>query len=136
MSERFTSATRGGGERPQRGFAVVAYGKLGGIPSSGYGSDLDLVFLHGGDPNSYTDGRKIAHRQPPVLPAPGPADPAAPVQHPHPVRDPLRDLDMRLRPHGDAGLLVSSPPPMSSIQQQEAWTWEHQAWCVRTSHLW
>ena len=41
----------------QRGFAVVAYGKLGGI-ELGYGSDLDLVFLHGGDPNSYTDGRK------------------------------------------------------------------------------
>ena len=32
----------------ERGFAVVAYGKLGGI-ELGYGSDLDLVFLHGGE---------------------------------------------------------------------------------------
>nr|WP_258394301.1 hypothetical protein [Aeromonas salmonicida] len=41
--------------RDQRGFAVVAYGKIGGI-ALGYGSGL--AFLHGGNPDSDKDGHE------------------------------------------------------------------------------
>ncbi len=107
----------------QRGFAVVAYGKLGGI-ELGYGSDLDLVFLHGGDPNSYTDGRKPIDSRQFYLRL------AQRILHLFSTRTPsgiLYEIDMRLRPSGDAGLLVSSLSAYEQYQQQEAWTWEHQA---------
>ena len=107
----------------QRGFAVVAYGKLGGI-ELGYGSDLDLVFLHGGDPNSYTDGRKPIDSRQFYLRL------AQRILHLFSTRTPsgiLYEIDMRLRPSGDSGLLVSSLSAYEQYQQQEAWTWEHQA---------
>ena len=40
-----------------KGFAVIGYGKLGGI-ELGYGSDLDLVFIHALEEQSETDGKK------------------------------------------------------------------------------
>ena len=107
----------------QRGFAVVAYGKLGGI-ELGYGSDLDLVFLHGGDPNGYTDGRKPIDSRQFYLRL------AQRILHLFSTRTPsgiLYEIDMRLRPSGDSGLLVSSLAAYEQYQQQEAWTWEHQA---------
>ncbi|MGY3904623.1 bifunctional [glutamate--ammonia ligase]-adenylyl-L-tyrosine phosphorylase/[glutamate--ammonia-ligase] adenylyltransferase [Aeromonas lusitana] len=107
----------------QRGFAVVAYGKLGGI-ELGYGSDLDLVFLHGGDPNGYTDGRKPIDSRQFYLRL------AQRILHLFSTRTPsgiLYEIDMRLRPSGDAGLLVSSLSAYEQYQLQEAWTWEHQA---------
>ncbi|MFM5688099.1 bifunctional glutamine synthetase adenylyltransferase/deadenyltransferase, partial [Aeromonas caviae] len=39
----------------------------------------------------------------------------------------LYEIDMRLRPSGDSGLLVSSLSAYEQYQQNEAWTWEHQA---------
>lgn len=107
----------------RRGFAVVAYGKLGGI-ELGYGSDLDLVFLHGGDPNGYTDGRKPIDSRQFYLRL------AQRILHLFSTRTPsgiLYEIDMRLRPSGDAGLLVSSLSAYEQYQQSEAWTWEHQA---------
>ncbi|MFC5705999.1 bifunctional [glutamate--ammonia ligase]-adenylyl-L-tyrosine phosphorylase/[glutamate--ammonia-ligase] adenylyltransferase [Aeromonas eucrenophila] len=107
----------------RRGFAVVAYGKLGGI-ELGYGSDLDLVFLHGGDPNGYTDGRKPIDSRQFYLRL------AQRILHLFSTRTPsgiLYEIDMRLRPSGDAGLLVSSLSAYEQYQQKEAWTWEHQA---------
>ncbi|MCH7370252.1 bifunctional [glutamate--ammonia ligase]-adenylyl-L-tyrosine phosphorylase/[glutamate--ammonia-ligase] adenylyltransferase [Aeromonas sp. MR16] len=107
----------------RRGFAVVAYGKLGGI-ELGYGSDLDLVFLHGGDPNRYTDGRKPIDSRQFYLRL------AQRILHLFSTRTPsgiLYEIDMRLRPSGDAGLLVSSLSAYEQYQQKEAWTWEHQA---------
>jgi glutamate-ammonia-ligase adenylyltransferase len=106
-----------------RGFAVLAYGKLGGL-ELGYGSDLDLVFLHaaapgettgGGRPISNTQfyarlGRRVVH----MLSAPTPAGV-------------LYEADMRLRPDGDSGLLVSHVDAFGDYQRQEAWIWEHQA---------
>ncbi len=47
--------------RYQRGFAVVAYGKIGGI-ALGYGSGL--VFLHGGNPDIDKDGHKPIDSRP------------------------------------------------------------------------
>lgn len=122
MSERYgvppEVATNG-----QRGFAVVAYGKLGGI-ELGYGSDLDLVFLHGGDPNGQTDGRKPIDSRQFYLRL------AQRILHLFSTRTPsgiLYEIDMRLRPSGDSGLLVSSLSAYEQYQQNEAWTWEHQA---------
>jgi [glutamine synthetase] adenylyltransferase / [glutamine synthetase]-adenylyl-L-tyrosine phosphorylase len=107
----------------QRGFAVVAYGKLGGI-ELGYGSDLDLVFLHGGDPNSHTDGPKSIDSRQFYLRL------AQRILHLFSTRTPsgiLYEIDMRLRPSGDAGLLVSSLSAYEQYQLSDAWTWEHQA---------
>ncbi|HRD65090.1 MAG TPA: bifunctional [glutamate--ammonia ligase]-adenylyl-L-tyrosine phosphorylase/[glutamate--ammonia-ligase] adenylyltransferase [Candidatus Competibacter sp.] len=105
-------------------FAVVAYGKLGGIELN-YGSDLDLVFLHdsAGD-RQFTDGpRQIDN----------PTFFARLVQriiHLLTTRTGAGDLyevDTRLRPSGRAGLLVSSFEAFAEYQRHQAWTWEHQA---------
>jgi [glutamine synthetase] adenylyltransferase / [glutamine synthetase]-adenylyl-L-tyrosine phosphorylase len=107
----------------ERSFCVVAYGKLGGI-ELGYGSDLDLVFLHGGDPAGLTDGdRPIDVRQFYVRLAQR-------ILHLFSTRTPsgiLYEVDMRLRPSGDSGLLVSSLHAYEHYLNHEAWTWEHQA---------
>lgn len=110
---------RGGGAAARkaldRGFAIVAYGKLGGI-ELGYGSDLDIVFLHGGEGDETAGpifarlGQRIIH----MLSAHTPAGILYPV-------------DLRLRPSGAAGLLVSSIAAFETYQREQAWTWEHQA---------
>jgi glutamate-ammonia-ligase adenylyltransferase len=106
------------------GFAVVAYGKLGGL-ELGYGSDLDVVFIHGGTQESLeTQGERpvplsvffarLGQRMIHILTAHTPAGV-------------LYEADMRLRPEGGAGMLVSGLEAFISYQQQKAWTWEHQA---------
>ena len=106
------------------GFAIVAYGKLGG-KELGYGSDLDLVFLHcAADDSAMTTGSKSI---------------AVPVFFArlgqriiHLVNTltqsgVLYEVDMRLRPSGSSGLLVSHINTFSDYQSNKAWTWEHQA---------
>jgi glutamate-ammonia-ligase adenylyltransferase len=116
-----------GDVRRVAGFGVIAYGKLGGIELS-YGSDLDVVFLHeSGDPGgaeSMTDGEK-------------PLDMA--VFFGRLVRrlvhflttqtgsGALYEIDTRLRPSGRDGLLVTSIDAFERYQEENAWTWEHQA---------
>jgi len=103
-------------------FAVVAYGKLGGI-ELGYGSDLDLVFLHAGA-NGETGGDK------PIDNAVFFARLGQRIIHIMTAHTPsgvLYDTDMRLRPSGASGLLVSSVKSFAGYQQNSAWTWEHQA---------
>ena len=39
----------------------------------------------------------------------------------------LYDLDMRLRPDGDSGLLITDIAGYEHYQTERAWTWEHQA---------
>jgi len=39
----------------------------------------------------------------------------------------LYEVDLRLRPNGDSGLLVSSTEAFESYQREHAWVWEHQA---------
>ena len=104
-------------------FIVIGYGKMGGIELS-YGSDLDLVFIHDSDPNLFTDGdkqiansvfftrlgQKIIH-----------------ILNTFTTSGQLYEVDMRLRPSGNSGLLVSSLKSFLDYQQKEAWTWEHQA---------
>lgn len=112
-----------GAEGGDRGFVIVGYGKLGGIELS-HGSDLDLVFIHGADPSSATDGAvpldnssfftRLGQRIIHILTA----------QTPLGV---LYEVDMRLRPSGNSGLLVSSLKAFDDYQHKSAWTWEHQA---------
>ncbi|MCP3951890.1 MAG: bifunctional [glutamate--ammonia ligase]-adenylyl-L-tyrosine phosphorylase/[glutamate--ammonia-ligase] adenylyltransferase [Desulfobacterales bacterium] len=112
---------------PGHGFVVIAYGKLGGI-ELGYGSDLDLVFLHAGNRGEMTDGEK------PVDNVQFFARLGQRVVHiltTHTRAGRLYETDTRLRPAGTSGLLVSHIDSFRSYQDKEAWTWEHQA-LVRT----
>jgi glutamate-ammonia-ligase adenylyltransferase len=114
--------------QPQRdsegyGFAIFAYGKLGGIELS-YASDLDLVFVYDADVQGVTDGersidnvkfytrlgQRIIH-----------------ILETRMTMGQLYEVDMRLRPSGASGLLVSSLKGFRAYQEDTAWTWEHQA---------
>ena len=104
--------------------AVAGYGKLGGL-ELGYGSDLDLVFLHdsrgeiqqtSGERPSDNGvfflrlGQRIVH-----------------LLTMHSTAGRLYEVDMRLRPNGKGGFLITGLDAFERYQQQEAWTWEHQA---------
>ncbi len=106
------------------GFAVIGFGKLGGI-ELGYGSDLDLVFLYDcRDNNAMTNGDK------PISCAQFYGRLGQRVRH---ILDTkmlsgvLYEVDMRLRPNGDSGLLVSHINGYEDYLKNQAWTWEHQA---------
>jgi glutamate-ammonia-ligase adenylyltransferase len=105
-------------------FAMVAYGKLGGI-ELGYGSDLDIVFLHDSvGEDSVTSGPKVVEN------AVFFARLGQRIIHILNTLTPagvLYEVDMRLRPSGASGLLVSSLESFSEYQRTQAWTWEHQA---------
>jgi glutamate-ammonia-ligase adenylyltransferase len=95
-------------------FAIVAYGKLGG-KELGYASDLDLVFLYDDAapeaPENYSRlARRINHHLTSLTPA-----------------GILYDTDLRLRPDGVSGLLVSPMESFREYQARHAWVWEHQA---------
>jgi len=105
------------------GFVILAYGKLGGI-ELGHGSDLDLVFIHDADSSLETDGPKQIDN------ATFFARLGQKIIHILNTRTPsgqLYEVDMRLRPSGNSGLLVSSLLAFEKYQQGEAWVWEHQA---------
>jgi glutamate-ammonia-ligase adenylyltransferase len=105
-------------------FAMIAYGKLGGIELN-YGSDLDLVFLHdsAGEQQVTTGPRRIDN-------ATFFAKLVQRIIYWLTTRTGAGDLyevDTRLRPSGRAGLLVSSFDAFAEYQRNQAWTWEHQA---------
>ncbi|MEG3754875.1 bifunctional [glutamate--ammonia ligase]-adenylyl-L-tyrosine phosphorylase/[glutamate--ammonia-ligase] adenylyltransferase [Psychromonas arctica] len=111
----------------RKGFAVIAYGKMGGF-ELGYGSDLDVVFLHdthiAGETNGSRpiDNRLFYFRL------------AQRIIHLFSSRTNsgiLYEIDMRLRPSGNAGPLVAGLGGFKRYLLEEAWTWEHQA-LVRT----
>ncbi|MGM0516552.1 MAG: bifunctional [glutamate--ammonia ligase]-adenylyl-L-tyrosine phosphorylase/[glutamate--ammonia-ligase] adenylyltransferase [Pseudomonadota bacterium] len=108
------------------GLAIIGYGKLGGI-ELGYGSDLDLVFLHDStDREAVTDGDK------PIDNSLFFARLAQKIIHTLSIRTPagvLYEVDTRLRPDGVGGLLVSSVNAFSQYQAEHAWVWEVQAMC-------
>ncbi len=103
---------------------IVAYGKAGGIELN-YGSDLDIVFLHDScGTEQMTDGDKPLDNQIFFVRL------AQRIIHILTTRTPagiLYEVDPRLRPGGASGLLVSSYKAFENYQQQNAWTWEHQA---------
>jgi glutamate-ammonia-ligase adenylyltransferase len=112
-----------GGASCGAGFAVAGYGKLGGL-ELGYGSDLDLVFLHAGDPLSMTNGER------PLDTASFFARMGQRVIHylaTHTNLGHLYEIDMRLRPSGSSGVLASNIEAWREYMLGEAWTWERQA---------
>ncbi len=105
-------------------FGILGFGKLGGLELS-YSSDLDLVFIYDyPDNNALTDGRKhissaqfyatLGQRVRSLLNTPM-------------LSGMAYEIDMRLRPSGDSGLLVSPINSYENYLKKEAWTWEHQA---------
>lgn len=105
------------------GFAIIGYGKLGGLELS-YSSDLDLVFIHNIDEQAETlgdkpiSGMKFAARLAQKL-----------MNY---LSTQTRDgrayeIDMRLRPSGQAGMMVVSAHAFEQYQLHKAWAWEHQA---------
>jgi glutamate-ammonia-ligase adenylyltransferase len=110
--------------RRAAGFGVIAYGKFGGMELS-YMSDLDLVFLHDSSGTQQeTDGPKpiensmffarLVRRLVHFLGA-------------QTASGALYQVDTRLRPSGKSGLLVTSVEAFERYQEENAWTWEHQA---------
>jgi len=95
-------------------FAVIAYGKLGG-KELGYASDLDIVFLYDDDhPDAAEVYARLAQRMNSWLSS-------------QTAAGGLFETDLRLRPNGDAGLLVSTVDAFRKYQMESAWVWEHQA---------
>ena len=95
-------------------FAVIAYGKLGG-KELGYASDLDIIFIYDDDrPGAAETYARLAQRLNNWLTS-------------RTSSGQLFDTDLRLRPSGASGLLVSSVEAFTQYQEQEAWVWEHQA---------
>ncbi|MBP6625777.1 MAG: bifunctional [glutamate--ammonia ligase]-adenylyl-L-tyrosine phosphorylase/[glutamate--ammonia-ligase] adenylyltransferase [Arenimonas sp.] len=111
------------GRVPGAGLAVLGYGSLGG-QELGFGSDLDLVFLHDARADAVSDGSRpldagryfarLAQRLVSLL---GTVTGAGK----------LYEIDVRLRPDGAKGMLVSSLESFADYQQHRAWTWERQA---------
>jgi glutamate-ammonia-ligase adenylyltransferase len=108
----------------QAGFAIIGYGKLGGL-ELGYGSDLDIIFLHDSQGQAQqTNGNKVLEN------AVFYARFAQKIIHTLTTFTPagrLYETDTRLRPSGASGLLVSSLNAFRTYQQEKAWVWEHQA---------
>jgi len=104
----------GRGEDRASGFCIVGYGKLGG-KELGYASDLDIVFLY--DASMAGEAERLARVAQRVnnwmttLTSAGV----------------LYEIDLRLRPDGIKGLMVSSIAAFRDYETKRAWTWEHQA---------
>lgn len=108
----------------QKGFLVIGYGKLGGI-ELGYKSDLDLVFLFDGSQTGQTvGGRKSIDTNQFYLKL---AQKIISIFSMNTSAGILYEVDIRLRPSGDAGLLGCSLAAFENYQLNEAWTWEKQA---------
>ncbi|UOD51227.1 bifunctional [glutamate--ammonia ligase]-adenylyl-L-tyrosine phosphorylase/[glutamate--ammonia-ligase] adenylyltransferase [Orrella daihaiensis] len=102
------------GDTPAPRFAIIAYGKLGG-KELGYSSDLDLVYLFDDpDPEAAERYTKLARRLTSWLST-------------MTSSGRLYEVDLRLRPDGDAGLLTVSIEAFRTYQSEHAWAWEHQA---------
>src|SRR5690606_23534608 len=121
LAQRELEAAHGG--VVDAGFAVLGYGSLGG-EELGFGSDLDLVFLYDAPVDAQSDGprpldasRWFARLAQKIVALLGAVTGAGR----------LYDIDVRLRPDGGKGLLVSTLASYGDYQRERAWTWEHQA---------
>ncbi len=95
-------------------FAIIAYGKLGGR-EMGYASDIDMIFLYDDDhPDAPENYAKLGKRINAMLGS-------------YTASGRLYETDLRLRPNGASGLLVSSVAAFAEYQHTQAWVWEHQA---------
>ncbi|MEA1969042.1 MAG: bifunctional [glutamate--ammonia ligase]-adenylyl-L-tyrosine phosphorylase/[glutamate--ammonia-ligase] adenylyltransferase [Thermodesulfobacteriota bacterium] len=105
------------------GFAAIAYGKLGGI-ELGYKSDLDLVFIHTGNSGETWGGKKSIEKKRFYTLLCQRIINALTI---HTSAGTLYEADMRLRPSGKAGAIVSHIDAFKEYTAKQAWTWEHQA---------
>ncbi len=95
-------------------FAAIAYGRLGGKELA-YASDLDLVYL-------YDDADERAPEAYALL-----AQRVSAWLSTRTAAGLLFETDLRLRPNGQAGMLVSGIAAFEAYQHESAWVWEHQA---------
>lgn len=126
MSARYGLPLRTDGERATLdtpAFAIIGYGKLGGIEMS-YSSDLDIVFLHDVDEQADTDGAKPISG---MLFATRLAQKVISLLTTQTLDGRAYEIDTRLRPSGQAGMLVISLQGFEQYQLKSAWLWEHQA---------
>lgn len=105
------------------GFLIIGYGKLGGY-ELGYGSDLDLVFLHNAPQDSITNGKKAISAQQFYIKL---SQRIMHLLNTKTMAGQLYETDLRLRPSGNSGLLCCHENGFAHYQENEAWTWEHQA---------
>ena len=111
---RLSWATARKRHRDEPRFAIIAYGKLGGKELS-YASDLDLIFLYDDDhPDAQENYARLGQRINTMLSS-------------YTSSGRLYETDLRLRPNGASGLLVSTVGAFAEYQRQSAWVWEHQA---------
>jgi glutamate-ammonia-ligase adenylyltransferase len=111
---RLSWATLRKRHRDDAKFAIISYGKLGG-KELGYASDLDVIFLYDDDsPDAQENYARLAQRINTMLSS-------------YTSSGRLYETDLRLRPDGASGLLVSSVAAFAEYQQNQAWVWEHQA---------
>jgi glutamate-ammonia-ligase adenylyltransferase len=102
------------GNWPPMKMAIIAYGRLGG-KELGYSSDLDLVYLYEDEREDATElYTKLGRRMTSWLST-------------MTSSGRLYEVDLRLRPDGDAGLLAVSVEAFKAYQLNKAWPWEHQA---------
>ncbi len=105
-------------------FAMIGLGKLGGREMT-VTSDLDLIFFYDAPAESeVSDGprplpvptyyARLSQRFINALTAPT-------------GEGLLYEVDMRLRPSGNAGPIASSPAAFRNYNEELAWTWEHMA---------
>jgi [glutamine synthetase] adenylyltransferase / [glutamine synthetase]-adenylyl-L-tyrosine phosphorylase len=104
--------------------AVAGYGKLGGL-ELGYGSDLDLVFLH--DSRGEIQQTRAARPLDNVVFFLRLGQRIVHLLTMHSAAGRLYEVDMRLRPNGKGGFLMTGIDAFERYQREEAWTWEHQA---------
>ncbi len=109
---------------PESAFAVLALGKLGGREMTPT-SDLDLVIVYETrSPEALSDGdrplspghyyARLTQRLINAITAPT-------------TEGKLYEVDMRLRPSGNAGPIASTLEAFTKYHQESAWTWEHMA---------
>ncbi|HEY0960730.1 MAG TPA: bifunctional [glutamate--ammonia ligase]-adenylyl-L-tyrosine phosphorylase/[glutamate--ammonia-ligase] adenylyltransferase [Pseudomonadales bacterium] len=113
------------GESGTCDFIVIGYGKLGGIELN-YGSDLDLVFMHDGHADLQTTGGSAGAVYSSAFYVQL-GQKLLSLLGTHTLTGKLYEIDLRLRPSGASGALVSSESAFLRYQHEAAWTWEHQA---------
>lgn len=102
---------------------IIAMGKFGGRELT-FTSDLDLIFIYDAALDAMSDGARslaasayytrLSQAFINAITAPT-------------AEGRLYEVDMRLRPSGNAGPLAVALPSFDSYQRGSAWTWEHMA---------
>jgi glutamate-ammonia-ligase adenylyltransferase len=111
------------GRVPRGGFAVVAFGRLGGRVMS-FSSDLDLVTIYDAPEGAVSDGERRLDAAPYYIRLTQRLIAAitAPM-----AEGRLYEVDLRLRPSGEAGPVAAALKAFGIYHAGSAWTWEHMA---------